>query len=272
MGQYRKGTATFTSGDATVTFAGGTTLLTSASAGDLIKPDGTRVWAEIGSITSDTELELAEVWNGDSVSGSTYVIHTDFTPNLALPYPVPGDTDTQDVLRKAFLLLDAILSGTGGPVTLDSPVLNGTVTMPEQPAFLAKFANTTNVTGDGTTYDIPFSDEIFDHASNFNAVTGVFTAPTPGRYLFTAEVYAQQFAASHTGGFVSVVTSNRTHYIFTGNFGALRDASNELAIASTIYTEMDAGDTAKVSFNVSGGSKVIDLAGLFTVFGGCQVQ
>jgi hypothetical protein len=126
MGQYRKGTATFTNGDATVTFAGGTTLLTSAAAGDLIKPDGTRVWAEIASITSDTEVELAAVWNGDSVSGSTYVIHTDFTANLALPYPVPGDVETQDVFRKAMLILDAALSGGGDPILLPA----GTVSLP----------------------------------------------------------------------------------------------------------------------------------------------
>lgn len=65
----------------------------------------------------------------------------------------------------------------------------GEITYPSQCAFRAILAaDKLNVTGNGTTYTIPFDTEDYDQNADFNAGTGIFVAPVTGKYQLTLAV------------------------------------------------------------------------------------
>lgn len=146
---------------------------------------------------------------------------------------------------------------------------------PLQPAFMARQSSTLdNLTGDGTVYTVIFDTEQYDQGSNYNNATGVFTAPVTGRYLFTSSVRGRDFTSSFTLSIVKLVTSNRTYSGMQYNPGALdtsaspTDCSNQVAVVA----DMDSGDTASITYTVSGSTKTIALLGstnTMTVFSGC---
>lgn len=137
----------------------------------------------------------------------------------------------------------------------------GVINYPLQCAILAVNSITrTDVTGDGTSYTIPFNSTIFDQNSDFNTGTGTFTAPRTGRYLLSAGVLLSQIAAGHNQLVLRIVTSNRTYEIFAANAGNMRDVNNNLICNGTVLADMDAADTATVSINVAGSTKTVDVA------------
>ena len=70
---------------------------------------------------------------------------------------------------------------------------NGTVACQGRVGFLAR--RQTNFTPpDGTITVVPFDDEVYDHGNDFNAATGVFTAPVDGWYAFSAGFMARGVA------------------------------------------------------------------------------
>lgn len=129
-----------------------------------------------------------------------------------------------------------------------------------QPAFLCSVnGNQDDVTGDATTYTIPFATEIFDKASNFSSTT--FTAPYTGKYLLTALINFHDTTSSHTLFNLNIVTSNRSYKIGNGNPFNIMDVSTFLASGGSVIADMDAADTATVTLQVSNGTKVIDVGG-----------
>lgn len=136
----------------------------------------------------------------------------------------------------------------------------GIIRNDKQPAFLCTVnGNQDDVTGDGTTYTIPFATEIFDKANNFSSTT--FTAPYTGKYLFNVLVNFHDTAAAHTTFNLNIITSNRAYRIGNGNPFNMMDASTFLANPGSMIADMDAADTATVTLQVSNGTKVIDVGG-----------
>lgn len=141
----------------------------------------------------------------------------------------------------------------------------GAVLAPAQPAFCATLtAQQSNVTGDGTVYTIVCDTRIFDQAANYNAATGLFTAPATGRYRFDCSV-CLIVGATHTRAEFMLVTSNRTHFLSQINAAAMRDASGNATIISGMrLADLHAGDTACLQIKVSNGTKTASVFGTGT--------
>jgi len=134
--------------------------------------------------------------------------------------------------------------------------------LPLNSSFLAiNSALDSNVTGDGTDYTVEFDLEIFDQNSDYNNSTDTFTAPVTGRYLIGAGIYSSAVTTSHTLGVFWMVTSNGNYTLLQADFGNIKQTSNYVSISNTIFADLDASDTVTIHFQVSNGTKVIDIFG-----------
>jgi hypothetical protein len=131
-----------------------------------------------------------------------------------------------------------------------------------QPMFSA-YVNSakTNVTGDSTAYTIIYETEVFDIGSNYDASTGIFTAPVTGKYLFCISIRYGDLETAMTKIFEYLITSNRSYYTFLGNIGARRSGANDYEYCNwrSIIADMDAGDTAYVNTTIQGSTKTVDI-------------
>lgn len=128
----------------------------------------------------------------------------------------------------------------------------GRTTNTFQPSFLAYNSTIdSNVTGDNTNVTVPFDTKQYDQASNFASNT--FTAPVTGHYLLSTGVTIRDTTTGNKCE-LKIVTTAKT---FVQEYWP---ASN-IAIAFTVLASMSASDTALVTLNCSGGSKVVDILG-----------
>lgn len=128
----------------------------------------------------------------------------------------------------------------------------------------------TDVTGDGTTYIIAFDTEILDPGSHYNNGTYTFTAVETGLYLLSATLVMTGFAAGHIFD-IRFITSNRI-YICAEELATSILANGELDRSVSALADMDAGDTAYVTIQVSGGAKTVDLYSTLSTFSGVRVM
>jgi hypothetical protein len=118
----------------------------------------------------------------------------------------------------------------------------GAVTMPYQPAFLARPAISQDNIAITTNVDIAFGTEIFDQNSDF--ASSVFTAPVDGKYFFACGVAVENLDSAASFYEIYLKTSNLNIYItMDPDFG--QDATYWTFSHSVLHT-MDAGDTCKV--------------------------
>ena len=141
----------------------------------------------------------------------------------------------------------------------------GEVIQPLQPCFLTTLTNTqTDATGDGSTVNVPFNSEVFDQSSSLTNST--FTASVTGRYLFTVSLRITGLLVTHTDYNITLTTSNRDYTNVVARL--IADAS---FISLSVIADMDANDTARVTFTASGATKVVDVLGSAsqTYWSGC---
>ncbi len=139
-------------------------------------------------------------------------------------------------------------------------------------SFLAYLSTTaSNVTGDGSTYQVVFDTPVFNNGSAYNPATGVFTAPVTGLYQCNAGAY---FSASsnHSDTFIQDFMWNTTAYR-----GSEIPSTQGVALASSgILVNMLAGDTVTIQISQGGGTKTTSIMGLngseiLTMFSGSRV-
>ena len=135
----------------------------------------------------------------------------------------------------------------------------GAVTMPNQPAFSVhkNGADQSNMPIADTT--VTWTHERFDANADFNLTNNNFVAPVTGKYFLN---FMARLEAVDTGAafyLANIVTSNQTYrYIIDPNFTA---DLNYFKVQVTVLADMDANDTANVSFIQNGGTQQTDIDG-----------
>lgn len=125
-------------------------------------------------------------------------------------------------------------------------------------------AAATDVTGDGTTYVIPYNTTLYNQNAAFSTVANAFIAPQNGIYQFFSAVEFDDVEPTHTQFDVELVVTGvnaGTYSISHASTASMRDSVNQMMVALPVQVEMTSGDTAKIQARVSGGAKVIDING-----------
>lgn len=210
--------------------------------------------------TSDTASSSSAVVSsveGTSAGDATYQAVVDGTQT----YTWGIDNDADDTWK---LAASAALGSTDVFVMTST----GKRTMPLQPAFCAFLGTTaTDVTGDGTGYNLGDTDsgqpaltERFDQGGHFTSGASggaFFTAPVTGRYQFNFFALYQDLDGTTHRAALSLTTTKEDY--FYGNFQ--QPPAGNFAISFSVLTDMDATDTAFFQCNVNSGAKVIDVFG-----------
>ena len=157
---------------------------------------------------------------------------------------------------------------------------DGIITKPLQPCFIVKAVSQTNVTGNGTSYNVAFTSEIKDIGSNFSGTT--FTAPITGSYILTGHVDFQGGNNNITNTFLHFETSNRDFPVYTIKGGAGGGTGTQagilygtgdgqgMGLGGSCIADMDANDTVYLRLTVQGaGSDQCDITANNTIFTGC---
>ena len=131
----------------------------------------------------------------------------------------------------------------------------GAVTMPYQPAFLARPVSNQNNIAVGSHIDVVFGTEVFDQNSDFTSNT--FTAPVAGRYQLNFSLRLQEMDSAASYIMCKIVTSNRDYEsIFDPDFGQDAQYWNP---SLGVLADMDANDTARVTFFQGVGAAQTDI-------------
>jgi hypothetical protein len=133
---------------------------------------------------------------------------------------------------------------------------NGHVTIPHQPAFIAKKSVGQENIAVNSSVTITFDTEIFDQNADYS-LNGTFTAPVTGRYLLNMNLNFGAYPNDGNYLWSGIVTSNRTYYIALNPTGAA--SSNYENGTGSVLADMDANDTAYVFVLQGGGSQQTDL-------------
>jgi hypothetical protein len=141
---------------------------------------------------------------------------------------------------------------------------NGAVTQPLQPAFCAYVSSSkANVTGNAVAYTIVYDGETFDQGADF--ATSTFTAPVTGKYLLTFRCTTNEVTATHTDGYIRIVTSNRNYDLYFDPADHEGSAAYGIGtIEMTVLADMDASDTAQTLVVINFGVQDVDVHGTST--------
>lgn len=131
---------------------------------------------------------------------------------------------------------------------------DGEITQPNQPAFCVILAADTDK-GTGTEYTLATSSERFDQGSNF--ASNAFTAPVTGKYQLNIILRLTDVPANADYITVQVKTSNDNYSQVINP----TSAKTFECVTMSVLADMDASDTAHVTFFQSGGTGQTNIDG-----------
>lgn len=121
-----------------------------------------------------------------------------------------------------------------------------------------------NVTGDGTAYTAIFNNVVANVGSGYNNTTGVFTAPSTGKYFFCGQVGVSGLTSSHRAYYVIFSFNNGVQFFYPTilNPYACSDTVQNPGYVTGFFSltfQMNATNTVRVQPVVFGGTKVVDI-------------
>ena len=132
--------------------------------------------------------------------------------------------------------------------------------MPAQPAFSVNKGGTNqNNLAVGADVTITFDTERFDNNADFDLTNNRFVAPVTGKYMLSLNIRLENIDSAAAYVLPMIITSNAGYrFIFDPDFG--QDAAY-WNVAFSVLADMDASDTATISYNQGGGTQQIDVSG-----------
>ena len=132
----------------------------------------------------------------------------------------------------------------------------GIVTKPLQPAFCVTADGSQNNFAINTQVTVTLNNEIIDKNNDFSSNT--FTAPVTGSYQLQFSFRVQNVQQSANYYQIKIATSNRS---YLASFWTTRFSNNLdfWTFGQSVLADMDAGDTAYITINQSGGSAATDI-------------
>ena len=125
---------------------------------------------------------------------------------------------------------------------------DGYVTMPLQPAFLARPSSRQADLAINTNHTIAFGTEVFDQNGDFSSNT--FTAPVTGKYQLNLQLLIQQMDSATDFYYINLKTSNRNYDQYWDNNDKAGDNGNGAGVSIVALADMDANDTAYIEIIV----------------------
>ena len=135
---------------------------------------------------------------------------------------------------------------------------NGEVTMPSQPAFLARLTSAQDNIATGATTNIAFNSEVFDQNSDYNTSNYTFTAPVDGKYMIGCNLNYTNWDSAFNYVWFQFNTSNALYYIDLKPGDTLAD-DGYMGQNGSLLCDMDAGDTVTVQIAPNAGSAQMDI-------------
>ena len=250
------------------TYAGGAvTAINNATANELVT---------IGSTTTELDAESGLTYtDGALVIGGT-------TPSLTIGDAGAEDTkivfdgNAQDFHIGLDDSADDLVIGLGSSLGTTTHMAfdeAGHVKMPLQSSFFAYPNSTQSNLSTGGHVTIEHDTEYYDINADFNTGTYTFTAPVTGKYFFSMNMTLSQLDDGGTAYEPLLQTSNRSYRFLTLD-GRLFDTDGVYSFGHAMVVEMDAADTAHVTFYQAGGTAQVDHNGGGTVswFAGCLLH
>ena len=165
---------------------------------------------------------------------------------------------------------DSLTIGLGSALGTTSHMVfdaNGHITKPLQPAFFARIqsGSAQEDLAINTEHTVQFNEEIFDNNADYNNSNYTFTAPVTGKYHFDVRLYLLNVPSNTTYIYFSLVTSNKSILM------QINDVDNDQAydfLQGSVLADMDASDTAKVTFYQPNGSTTTHIHHVSTIFSG----
>jgi hypothetical protein len=234
----------------------------------------------IGSVTfvSDNTIAGTITLGGDELKTGLLAVDPGASGDSAVQFNIANTGEfrigVDDDAADAFKISQGSALGTNDTFIMTAA---GERTMPLNPCFSAfRDATLNNVTGDGTVVNpVPFNAEVFDQGADYNTGTSIFTAPVTGRYQFSTQIYGTGIGVANTSTSINLITSNRSYVSAVYNPGAMI-ATTVVSTSESWIADMDAGDTAQISWVVGGVALIVNLGGgastHFSSFYGCLIS
>ena len=136
---------------------------------------------------------------------------------------------------------------------------DGAVTKPNNPAFLVQLSSEQTNVAINSAQTVLFASEVFDHGSNFNTGTYIFTAPVTGTYQLNVSLYMTAIDSASDYYQLNIDTSNRD-YPYTIDPGQFAGDLTYYTITISVLADMDVNDTAFVSLRYDNGTAQTDIS------------